>query len=43
MILDCLNGTENAMTQSHIFAAARVSLIAQENARDLTPDVPNRR
>ena len=43
MILDCLDGTENAMTQSHIFAAARVSLIAQENARDLTPDVPNRR
>ncbi|MEQ9452216.1 MAG: Gfo/Idh/MocA family oxidoreductase [Pseudomonadales bacterium] len=29
MILDCLNGTEHAMTQAHIFKAAELSLEAQ--------------
>ncbi len=32
MILDALNGTENAMTQGHIFKAAELSLIAQKMA-----------
>ena len=27
MILDCINGTENAMTQEHIFKAQELSLI----------------
>lgn len=43
MILDCLEHTERAMTQEHIFAAARISLIAQANARELTPTVIGRR
>lgn len=43
MILDCLERSERAMTQEHIFAAARIALIAQKNARELTPDVKNRR
>ena len=29
LILDCLNGTENSMTQEHAFAAAELSLSAQ--------------
>lgn len=33
MILDCINGTENAMTQEHIFKAQELCLIAQENAQ----------
>lgn len=33
MILDCLNRTENAMTQEHVFKAAELCLIAQEKAR----------
>ncbi|MNZ89593.1 putative oxidoreductase YdgJ [compost metagenome] len=32
LILDCLNGTEHAMTQEHAFKAAELSLIAQKNA-----------
>ena len=32
LILDCLNRTENAMTQSHAFKAAELSLKAQEQA-----------
>lgn len=31
-ILDCLNDTENAMTQEHVFKAASLSIDAQENA-----------
>ncbi|MDR1011148.1 MAG: Gfo/Idh/MocA family oxidoreductase, partial [Opitutaceae bacterium] len=37
LILDSLNRTENAMTQAHAFKAAELSLIAQANARRLTP------
>lgn len=33
LILDCLNRTENAMTQQHAFAAAELCLIAQARAR----------
>ena len=32
LILDCLNRTENAMTQAHAFKAAELCLKAQENA-----------
>ena len=32
LILDCLNGSENAMTQEHTFLAARLSLEAQARA-----------
>lgn len=32
LILDCLNGTESAMTQEHAFKAAELSLIAQRDA-----------
>jgi len=32
LILDCLNRTENAMTQEHAFKAAEISLIAQRDA-----------
>jgi predicted dehydrogenase len=32
LILDCLNRTENAMSQEHTFKAAELSLIAQEKA-----------
>ena len=32
LILDCLNRTENAMTQAHAFKAAELCLIAQERA-----------
>jgi predicted dehydrogenase len=32
LILDCLNGTENAMKQSHTFKAAELCLIAQRDA-----------
>jgi hypothetical protein len=33
LILDCLNGTENAMTQAHAFKAAELCLKAQAAAR----------
>ena len=32
LILDCLNGTQNAMPQEHTFKAAELSLIAQRDA-----------
>lgn len=32
MILDCLNGTEQAMTQDHIFKAQELSLLAERDA-----------
>ncbi len=32
IILDCLNHTENAMSQAHTFKAAELSLLAQQNA-----------
>ena len=32
LILDCLNRTENAMTQEHAFKAAELSLVAQKDA-----------
>ena len=32
LILDCLNRTENAMTQEHAFKAAELCLIAQKQA-----------
>lgn len=35
LILDCLNGTENAMSQQHTFKAAELCLIAQEKAKRL--------
>lgn len=31
-VLDCLNGTENSMTQDHVFKAAELCLVAQEQA-----------
>jgi hypothetical protein len=33
LILDCLNGTTNAMTQEHAFKAAELCLKAQAAAR----------
>lgn len=39
LVLDCLNRTENAMTQEHAFKAAELSVKAQANARVLTPQV----
>ncbi len=38
LILDCLERTENAMTQEHAFKAAELSVQAQLAARVLTPD-----
>lgn len=35
LILDCLNRTENAMTQAHAFKAAELCLIAQEKANKI--------
>jgi predicted dehydrogenase len=35
LILDCLNGTENAMPQDHTFKAAELCLIAQRDALHL--------
>ena len=37
LILDCLNRTETAMTQTHAFKAAELCLLAQQAARRLTP------
>lgn len=39
LILDCLNRTENAMTQEHAFKAAELSVRAQMLARVLEPNV----
>jgi uncharacterized protein (AIM24 family) len=36
LILDCLNRTENAMTQSHAFLAAELGVKAQMAAQRLT-------
>ena len=36
LILDCLNRTENAMTQAHAFKAAELCLLAQEGAVKVT-------
>ncbi len=36
LILDCLNRTENAMSQEHAFKAAELCLIAQEKATRVT-------
>ena len=35
LILDCLNRTENAMTQAHAFKAAELCLLAQAQAKVL--------
>lgn len=35
LILDCLNRTENAMTQEHAFKAAEIALLAQAQAKRL--------
>ncbi len=35
LILDCLDRTENAMTQEHAFKAAELSVLAQQTARVL--------
>ena len=37
LILDCLNRTENAMTQAHAFKAAELCLKCQQVARKITP------
>lgn len=37
LVLDCLNRTENAMTQAHALKAAELSVLAQAQARVLTP------
>jgi hypothetical protein len=37
LILDCLHGTETAMTQAHAFKAAELSIRAQLAAKNLTP------
>lgn len=36
LILDCLNRTENAMTQAHAFMAAELYLKAQQKAMRIT-------
>lgn len=36
LILDCINRTENSMTQKHVFTAAELSLIAQRDAIFIT-------
>jgi len=38
LILDCLNRTENAMTQAHAFKAAELAVKAQLQAVELTPE-----
>ena len=43
LILDCLNRTENAMTQAHAFKAAELCLQAQAQAADLTPELEGRK
>ncbi|WP_298455694.1 Gfo/Idh/MocA family protein [uncultured Cellulomonas sp.] len=37
LVLDCLERTENAMTQAHAFKAIEIAVTAQNEARDLTP------
>ena len=36
MILDCINRTENAMTQEHTLKAAELCVLAQMQAVDLS-------
>jgi len=36
-VLDCLERTENAMTQEHAFKAAELAIRAQMQAVDLVP------
>jgi hypothetical protein len=36
LILDCMNRTENAMTQDHAFKAAELGVRAQMQAAELT-------
>ncbi|MBW4841040.1 MAG: gfo/Idh/MocA family oxidoreductase, partial [Paenibacillaceae bacterium] len=36
LVLDCLNRTENAMTQEHAFKAAELCLKAQQQALHIT-------
>jgi predicted dehydrogenase len=36
LVLDCLNRTENAMTQEHAFKAIELAVTAQNQARDLS-------
>ena len=43
LILDSLNRTENAMTQTHAFKAAELCLKAQAQAVDLTPELAGRK
>lgn len=38
LILDCLNGSELSMTQEHIFKAAELSILAQNQAMWTTPE-----
>jgi len=40
LILDCLDGTRQAMDQQHVFRAAELSLQAQERAVSLTGSAP---
>jgi hypothetical protein len=37
LVLDCLNRTETAMTQGHVFKAAELCLKAQAAAKRITP------
>jgi predicted dehydrogenase len=37
LVIDCLERTENAMTQEHAFKAIELAIRAQVGARDLTP------
>lgn len=39
MVKDCINRTENAMTQEHIFKAQELCLLAQEKAEVLQPSL----
>ncbi|WP_226681914.1 Gfo/Idh/MocA family protein [Sutcliffiella horikoshii] len=39
LILDCINRTETAMTQEHVFKASELCLKAQEQAMVIAPDV----
>ncbi|SER48377.1 Predicted dehydrogenase [Gracilibacillus ureilyticus] len=39
LIKDCMNRTENAMTQEHTFKAAELCLLAQKQAIDVTKDI----
>lgn len=37
LILDCINRTQNSMTQDHVFKAAELSMLAQQMAEEKTP------